>query len=568
MKYTIISLAGVLLSIISVLAQEVPVLLTAKYNQKAPYNASCPDGAVTGCGPTAVAEILNLYKLPAHGYEEAQLVIGEDTTYVDMKSILFNWDEILDSYTEGAYTEAEAKSVADLMYACGVAMHVSYGSSTSVTNYAKMLYGMQHNLHISPDSRYLHRKNYSTAEWIELLNEQLRNGHPVFYRGTWFFYDDRSDHIFVVDGLDQNGYYHVNFGHGGKDDKFCDINVLNQTGSYPGGKGVCYNASQVMVINCFPTPEYTDYPLQASVSEEAVILNGDINLSRINLPLDESFTLSCRLRNCSMEKVSVTFGWALIKDGEILDILGQGRYGLSPGYTFKEASHRTVKLPADLTDGEYTLELYSKSNLEATWKEVWQDAVSVVDVKVKNGRATITVPPNHRLDPGLFLAETIREVDNEFAATAPGRTFAMTINNNTINNFEHTIRLEIIADGEEYIYELTIPVYSQTTTEFHVLVPSCIADLQDKNITSLKAFYYYDIEDRYIEMTTDDPYAGVNLKELEEIIGDVSVYDMSGVLLRVIRADEITAVYNDFLRTLPHGVYVVKEGNRTRKIIR
>ena len=92
MKRTIAFLLGVCLSIISVMAQEVPILLTAKYNQTATYNISCPEGAVTGCGTTAIEEILNLYKLPEHGYGEAQLLICVDSICGDLEYINFNLD--------------------------------------------------------------------------------------------------------------------------------------------------------------------------------------------------------------------------------------------------------------------------------------------------------------------------------------------------------------------------------------------------------------------------------------------------------------------------------------------
>lgn len=551
----------------SAVAQEVPPMLSAKYNQGHPYNKSCPDLSPTGCGPTAIAEILSMYRQPAHGYGEAMYILDFDTVYVDMEVIKFDWANILDSYVDGDYTEKQAKSVADLMYACGAAMRVTYGASTSVTNYAWMLWGMQHYLHISPESRYLHRKNYSTAEWIEMLNGQLRDGHPVFYRGTWFFGKERSDHMFAVDGLDESGNYHVNFGHGGKDDKFCNINVINQTGTYPGGKGVCYNASQVMVVNCFPTPDFTGYPMQSSVSEEAIILNGDVNLEQVDVALGETITLSCRLRNLSVEKSSITFGWGLVRDGELLDVLGQGRYSLSPGYTFKEASHRTVKLPKGLADGDYKLILYSKSNIEEEWAEVWRDAATEADVHVHSGIATMTIPPNHRLNPCLFLAEPIQEVENEYSATTPGRTFAMTVNNNTVNNFEQKVRFEITAGGSEYVYETVLPVYSQTSTPFRILVPSSAIDIGNCEVTSVKAFYYYDIEDRYIEMTTEEPN-GFKDCEMGNVSGDVYIYDISGVLLKMIKADEVSTLYSDFLSGLSHGIYVVKEGSRTRKIMK
>lgn len=321
-------------------------MLATKYSQTAPYNNSCPNNSAAGCGPVAIAQILTKYKQPVHGYGSVSYQSGANkyAVDVDFENYIFDWDNIKDDY-RGEYTDQQAKAVADLVYACGAAMYAQYGSATSINNYAKMLYGLQHNLHISEDARYLRRQHYSTAEWIEMLNTQLRAGHPVFYRGTWMFDGTEAGHMFVIDGLDADGKYHVNFGHLGSGDKFADINVLNQSGTNPGGRGVCYNATQAMVINCYPTPEHTDYPLQRCISEEAIILNKDTLLRQATVNLGEKFTLSCNLRNYSLQKATVNYGWGLEKDGQLINILSQRTYGLSAGNKFAETRHLDLALP-------------------------------------------------------------------------------------------------------------------------------------------------------------------------------------------------------------------------------
>lgn len=553
---------------ISTKALSVEPMVTAKYNQNAPYNNSCPDGTVAGCGPVAIAQILSMYKEPAHGYGYTMYTNGDHTIEMDFSSMVFDWDNMLDEYRSGAYSGSQAKAVADLIYACGAAMYANYGTSTSITNYARMLYGLQHYLHLSVDSRYLRRKFYSTAEWIEMLNKQLREGHPVFYRGTWFFNDSRSDHMFVIDGINEQEEYHVNFGHGGNHDKYAGINVINQSGTYPGGRGVCYNASQAMVVNCYPTPDYYDYPLQRCVSEETIILNNDLTINSVTVNLGETFTLSCRLRNYCAEKATVNYGWALIKDGNFVDVFGQRTYGLRAGNQFAETRHLNVTLPQNLADGVYKLSLYSKSDIEPEWTNVWACAPTDADVYVSNGKATITIPDNHRLDPQLYLDKDIIEVYNEFSNTVPGRSFSLVINNPSINNFENILRLSIIADNQVYTYETTLPVYSQTSTDFHILVPQEKADLQGKEITSITASYYYDIEERYIEMTTTEHSSIEKMEMSETVSADIFIYNINGVLIKKIGSHEINNSYNSVLDMLPRGIYVIKEGNRTRKIFR
>lgn len=551
---------------LSMSAQSVPQMIDAKYNQNAPYNNSCPAGTVTGCGPLAIAQILYMYKSPLHGYGNTSYKSGTNTIDVDFSKINFDWNNILSEYKNGQYSEYQANAVANLIYACGVAMHAQYGVSTSIGNYAQMLYGLQHNLHLSVDSRYLRRKFYSTAEWIEIMNRQLRDGHPLFYRGTWFFNDTRSDHMFVVDGLNSEGEYHVNFGHGGSGNKYVNINAINQSGTKPGGRGVCYNASQAMVINCFPTPDYAEYPLQRCVSEEAIILNDDIEQSCLTVDLGTTFTLSCKLRNYCAEKAQINYGWALMAGNKLIDVFGQRTYTLSSGYQFNDTRHLNVSLPSNLEDGAYKLSLYSKSDIVPEWTPVWECAPTEVDVTVNKGKATITIPENHQLDPLLYLADEIKEVNNEFENNTPGRSFALVINNNTVNNFENIVKLTIIADDQEYEYETTLPVYSQTSTEYDILIPQTKIDLRGKEITSVKASYYYELEDRFIDMTTTVPSA-IKTAEINNMYSsDIYIYSINGVLVDRIKSCEVEKSYSFVLNCLPHGVYIVKEGKATRKV--
>ena len=78
-------------------------------------------------------------------------------------------------------------------------------------------WGIQKYLHISQNCRFRLRKFYSTEQWMKMLDEQLEAGRPVYYRGRAFRYNSGSDgigHIFVVDGKNSEGLYHINFGHG------------------------------------------------------------------------------------------------------------------------------------------------------------------------------------------------------------------------------------------------------------------------------------------------------------------------------------------------------------------
>lgn len=550
-------------------SQTVDPLIKAKFHQNAPFNLMCPENSAAGCGAIAISQILSYYKTLLHGYGSVSYTSGSLNVPVNVNfdEITFDWENILPEYVEGEYNSLQANAVAKLVYACGAAMYSDYGKSTGVNNYAKMLYGLQHYLHFSPESRYLKRAYYSTAEWTEMINRQLRDGHPVFYRGSWLFNGGNAGHMFIVDGINDEGLYHVNFGHGGNGNKYVDINVINQSGTYPGGRPVCYNATQAMVTNCYPVPDFEDYPKQVCISEEPIILNKDSLLNSIKINCGEKFYLSCRLRNCCDEKTTVKYGWCLVKDGKIEKILTESTYGLSAGYTFAEAKHQLVSLPKDIGDGNYQLRLYSKSDFVSEPNFVWDNAPSTVYVEIENGIATVSVPDNHLQNPLLYLGKPIEEVGTEFENFAPGRSFLLAIKNSTVNNFQNTIRLELVADGETYVYDVVLPVYSQTETEFHVMVPNDKINLDGKDITSVKASYYYALEDRFIEMGESIPSSVDETLKASSENGDIRIYTLQGYLIKIIPASEVADVYGRVLSNLPHGCYIIKEKQKARKII-
>lgn len=545
--------------------QTVEPLVKATYAQTTPYNDACPNGYAAGCGPVALAQILNYYKQPLHGYGSVTYTCSSSGVEIskDFSETTFDWDNILDTYTAGSYTSEQAEAVSELVYACGAAVYADYNTSTGTNNYAKMIYGMQHYLHFSPKCRYLKRMFYSTAEWIEMLNSELRSGHPVFYRGDWRFNGGKVGHMFVIDGLNADSLYHVNFGHGGSGNKYVDINVINQSGNYAGGRPVCYNASQAMVVNCYPTPDES-YVEQACILDEPLTLNSDETISQVVVGAGESFNIGCVLRNCAGQSAKVYYHWVLEQDGKTIEEYKQGSYGLSAGYKFSSAKQTEILIPEGLADGTYQLKLYTKSDLQTDWQEVWANAPTNVEVQVANGSSTITIPNSHKGNPCLYLRESIKEVETEFANSVPGRSFLLALTNNTGNNFEDVIRLEVVVDGVTYTYDATIPVYSQTKTDFHISIPQSSVDLSGKTITSIKASYLYD--GQYYELGTVEPTQIAQFAQ--DKASDIYIYTLQGTLVKRLSSSDVSSAYQQVLEQLPHGTYIIKEGAKSRKFLK
>lgn len=548
----------------AVSALEVEPMLTTRWGQNKPYNNSCPAGTVAGCGPVAIGQILNYYGEPKHGFgvkTYTPSAYGKPLT-VDYSTMTMDWDNVIDDYQE-PYTAVQAQAVADILYQIGVAMEANYDSSTSINSYGRMLYGLHHYLHLSPDCRYKRRRFYSTPEWVEMINTHLAEGRPVFYRGDWKFNGSTSGHMFVIDGISEDGLYHMNFGHNGRDDKFADLGVVNQSGVAPGNRGVCYNYAQAAIFDCYPTPDCDTYPNQACILEEPIILNQDLSQLSVTVPLGTTFTLGTVLRNISDRPAKITYSWALTKDDEVISpYFNSSTYSLSAGNKFSDYRHQSVYIPKGTADGEYTLYIYTKcEDNNNEWHRVWDSAPNRVDVVVESGKATVTIPDHHAGDPQITMTAAFTEVETWSPSTVPGRTFALNLVNSTSNNYEGPLTLVIetgdVASRASATYRFTtdIALYSNTAVTHHILVPTSKIDLRNKNVTAVSAYYTYD--NRELPVLIDETTTGVEDVMTPDAEADASAtavyYNLNGVR---IEAD----------RLVP-GIYIRRQGTTATKII-
>ena len=203
------------------------MLNTARWSQMAPYNDQCPldDGArsLTGCTQTAMAVIMYHNRWPecAKGVTEAYTTMyGLDVPGRDLNHS-YDWDNMLETYVEGEYNDVQAEAVAVLMADLGHAFKANY-TATDTGAFPDML-ALYEKFSYSPASSMMMRKNYSDSFWTTLLRNEIEANRPIFYAG---YTAENAGHAFVLDGVDANDYFHVNWGWGGVYDGFFLINNL------------------------------------------------------------------------------------------------------------------------------------------------------------------------------------------------------------------------------------------------------------------------------------------------------------------------------------------------------
>ena len=209
---------------------EVTPMLTTKWDQMEPYSDMCPvfsgsTRCLTGCVATAMAQVLKYHEMPEHGYGQHTIHYNGQAVTADFENDYYDWDNMLDVYTSGNYTQEQADAVALLMRDCGVAADMQYGGpdegsgaySSDAAEGLRRYFGFE-------DAECLDRDRYSEPVWMDMVYSELSENGPVYYAGADFV---NGGHAFVFDGYNAEGQVSVNWGWAGEDDGFYLVSQLN-----------------------------------------------------------------------------------------------------------------------------------------------------------------------------------------------------------------------------------------------------------------------------------------------------------------------------------------------------
>ena len=246
----------------------VKALMTTTWDQAPYYNDLCPYDnnyqqlTVTGCVATAMAQVLKFWNYPATGSQSNSYY---DNPYGDLsfafQTTTFNWDSMPAKIT------GHNSSIATLMFACGVAVDMSYGvgatggsgayvippynGSSSPSALIALVHYFKYNNQTIKGYNRSDTKDFPTDNsWRAMLQNEISNGRPVIYAGSEA---SGAGHCFDFDGFNtQNGLFHVNWGWSGAYNGFFAIDSLNPSGVGIGGGTGQFNLRQQAIIGILP----------------------------------------------------------------------------------------------------------------------------------------------------------------------------------------------------------------------------------------------------------------------------------------------------------------------------
>lgn len=203
--------------------------LETQWHQNSPFNDFCPidlaggNRCVAGCPAVAIAQILNYHQTTNfiqfndsddyyHSYGGNKYTIDDDyetyefPSFPQLNSYL---DNLMFNYQ--TQTQLSDENKAALVFACGVAAKQVYSPTVSGTFGVNQAFKAYQRFSFS-DCRLIK----TDPDLYEQVQDNIINGLPVHLAvvdEAW-----SKGHNLVIDGYKSDGYYHLNFGWGGRYD--------------------------------------------------------------------------------------------------------------------------------------------------------------------------------------------------------------------------------------------------------------------------------------------------------------------------------------------------------------
>ena len=199
----------------SQLKRKVEPLLTCKWSQYAPFNKYTPviqgDRTPTGCVASATAQVMYHHKWPKNRPADYRASTGDEARM----SSTYWWDDMKDTSNK-MFSSRSQQAVGVLMYDIGKAVRMRYYHKGSDSNLQNACNALRHNFDYTV--RYLVKDVLPANEFLKEVMQELSDGYPVLVVG--------GPHAFVYDGYDEQGFIHTNWGWGGQEDGYFDINTV------------------------------------------------------------------------------------------------------------------------------------------------------------------------------------------------------------------------------------------------------------------------------------------------------------------------------------------------------
>ena len=353
--------------------------LTKHWGQLAPFSSQNPKVNNTfcpcGCLTAVVGEIVGYYEYPT--------TLPSTTAYTTemlgleipaLPSYDIDWMNMLTNYSTQSYTDTEKAEASRFMNHLACLMKSDFFEDytpTPVTNMTSAFKAMGYTT-----SSLTKHSSKMMNDWDEIIYDDLTNKRPVLLTGCNIKVNG-SRHAFILDGYDQDGLYHVDWGFDGNANGFYRLSLLspyNNTSSYT------YMKDLYILYNIQPK---VNGSIKREVPQFACLQTLSLSVSDNNLVIQR--------RNTTGAANSFKYGIALVdQDFNMLKVLAWDTLTYKAGQTVKKTW--SVDDVSDIIDGTYRI--YPVSQLlegDGMWHFDQNNATySCAQAEVANGSAKLT----------------------------------------------------------------------------------------------------------------------------------------------------------------------------------
>ena len=206
-------------------AKTVAPLLKTTWSQDAPYNALLGYN-YTGCVATTISQVLKYHEWPVQGMGNMSYVNTSDSRTLsgNLNLSQYDWANMLPNYDAPVQaTQAQRNAVAKLMKDVGLASGMQYHPGFAVaTNQGAFDAFVKH---FDYQATCVYQSTEGPSVFADLLRQELVDGFPFYFYGATKDY--KGAHAWVVDGFDDKGFFHMNFGWNGQSNGYYSLSALN-----------------------------------------------------------------------------------------------------------------------------------------------------------------------------------------------------------------------------------------------------------------------------------------------------------------------------------------------------
>lgn len=365
-------------------------MIQTHWGQDEPYNLRMPnrgDGPTQyyfpGCVATAMAQVMYYNRCP----EGMMATSIPDYLDQSLPPTSFNWDVMQPVYYDSR--DEGIDEVCKLMFYCAASVEAQLSFWMTGAYPIDMTEALRRYFGFAETTHSVQRTSFSAEEWDQLIYHELEEGRVVLYSGESVSTEAYSAHMFICDGYDGNGLYHINWGWDGNSDGYFLLSVLNPddegVGGNQGSFGYSINQQATIGIQKAVTP----VPFMTRAELGTIVVEGGTDGVRERSSSGHDFppmTISPVLSNSVVPHINRSYDTAigLYHGTERISVLEGDNQSNRKDIAIESNMSKTmtisnIRLGKGLADGDYKLKVLCRES----GMEDWQEAINADDNYVK-----------------------------------------------------------------------------------------------------------------------------------------------------------------------------------------